>query len=466
MTENAPGTPFGDDYPDPRDERTRAAERAEVDKQAASLVRLRTDLGYWRERVAALQFRRAGVPDAVQIETAADAGTLMLVAAGRIVARTRDLTDDHRRVLAEFGLPSNGHGRAAVPGIEVFTVRAGRPRTDAAGGSGTFARVAELRMRGVPVGPDHITPLGPVMKGEGGPEPSAGGRPFPAVTYPMVGAPPRVAVIDTGISDEERGDGYLNGLLDPGGANEDLLDVLPPPGDSFLDAGAGHGTFAAGVIAQVAPTATLDIRRAMDTDGIGTAQQVAAQMLQAVDAGATILNLSLGTETVDGRPPLPLLEAVERIATDHPDVLIVCAAGNCGDDRPIWPAAFAGPGGPGPHFPNVVAVAGLDPDGNPAAWSSRGDWVTCSAVGQGVVSTYVRGAEDGDLIQDPHPDTFGRDAWATWTGTSFAAPQIAGGVARICHNQGVTPREALALLLKAGTPIPGWGLAVRILPGT
>ena len=65
--------------------------------------------------------------------------------------------------------------------------------------------------------------------------------------------------------------------------------------------------------------------------------------------------------------------------------------GNDGDDRPRFPAAQSG----------VVAVAALssrDPaERAPAAaarWSSRGYWVDCSAVGEGIVSTYVPGKEE------------------------------------------------------------------------
>jgi hypothetical protein len=52
-----------------------------------------------------------------------------------------------------------------------------------------------------------------------------------------------------------------------------------------------------------------------------------------------------------------------------------------------------------------------------------------------------------------------------WTGTSFAAPQIAGAVARLCQD-GLEPRAALDELLRRGRPIKDFGAAVEILPGT
>lgn len=149
-----------------------------------------------------------------------------------------------------------------------------------------------------------------------------------------------------------------------------------------------------------------------------------------------------------------LAVAMELLAHRYPDVLVVAAAGNDGDTRPCWPAAF----------PEVVAVAGLRPDLSASDWSNRGGWVSCSAVGEGVVSTYVEGHKRS-------PDTgittrFGPDPWACWTGTSFAAPQIAGAVARISAASGCTPRQALSTVLAGARAIPGFGAAVRLLPGT
>jgi subtilisin family serine protease len=144
-------------------------------------------------------------------------------------------------------------------------------------------------------------------------------------------------------------------------------------------------------------------------------------------------------------------------------VLVVCAAGNSADCNPVWPAALAG------EFDNVVAVAALDPTGEPAPWSTHGDWVTCSTIGEGVVSTYVEGTEDGPLIDDPDPDTYGPDSWACWTGTSFAAPQITGALVRLMSEDPAldTPLRALrALQQRGGTVDKDYGWSVRILPGT
>jgi subtilisin family serine protease len=144
------------------------------------------------------------------------------------------------------------------------------------------------------------------------------------------------------------------------------------------------------------------------------------------------------------------------------EVLIVAAAGNYGDTRPCWPGAFRG----------VVSVAGLAPDMLPAPWSSRGFWVTCSAIGQGLRSTFVDGTESPLITLSPVPPglphgavTFtGNPPWAYWSGTSFAAPQIAGAVANVFPGH-QTLRGALQEILSYGWPLPDFGQAVRILDG-
>jgi thermitase len=138
-------------------------------------------------------------------------------------------------------------------------------------------------------------------------------------------------------------------------------------------------------------------------------------------------------------------------------VLIVASAGNMGQETPMFPAAMKG----------VVGVGALAEDLTPAPWSNHGFWVNCSAVGIGIISTFVEGYEphtdaNGNVVTEQ----FGPDAWAIWSGTSFSAPQIAGQVAQLCQMHNVRPAVALGLLL-AGKPIlPGYGSVVRILPGT
>jgi thermitase len=447
--------PFGDtDYRDRRTRAQRDRERIETEKQGATLTRRGSDDPERRRLVEKLRSRRATDREALQVEIVPRANALDVVAASRRLLIHADDLPAARSRLADRGITVGARSGKTV----LLDVPASASR-------GSIAGLAkELRAGGARVALDHVAPLGGWVKGEGGPEPTdGGGGALPAVQIAQVTEPPFVAVLDSGISNAGRTDGYLGAGVNP--ADVDPLDVFPVLG--LLDGDAGHGSMVVGIVQQIVPTARVGSYRVADTDGVASSFDVAQKMRQAARDGATILNLSLGTGTEDGNPPLALLDVVDELRLSHPDLLIVCAAGNDGGTDPIWPAAFAGT-----HHPNVVAVGALQADGAEAPWSTHGPWVTCSTVGQGVASTYVVGTEDGVLIGDPDPDTYlGPDPWAVWTGTSFAAPQIAGAIARICaENAGMTPPQALKMLESQGTPaaVPstGFGWTVEILPGT
>ena len=346
-----------------------------------------------------------------------------------------------------------------VPGLDDIRVLQGSTVTQRRRSDG-------LEAAAVPGAPVHLVPMGAIRKAEGGPElsgPETGEAGWTRTAGPARG--PRIAVIDTGITDEQRVDGWLTGLAT--GDNVDLLDVLPPAG--LLDLGAGHGTFVTGVIQQVAPDADIEVVRVLDTDGLGDEIAIGQQLVEAARRGVQIVNLSMGTVTADDSPPLALETAVRAAIAAQPNILFVCAAGNYADERPCWPAAFAGMPEFREHVVSVAALA-LDPaDGVGfigAEWSSRGDTVTCSIPGQGVVSTYVKGTE---TEQKPplRQDTFDANAWATWSGTSFAAPQITGAIALTMQEEdwNGTPMDAFRQIMKAGENLlPGYGTSIAILP--
>lgn len=305
------------------------------------------------------------------------------------------------------------------------------------------------------VAPIHVVAQGSVIKGDSSPEPTDRRLPFSDRIVADIAdqAPARVAVIDTGLTSEVRRDQWLARLA-RSDANRDELDSARDT-DTLLDLGAGHGTFVAGVVQQVCPTADITVYRALDTDGVGREDLLADTIRRAAEAHCEIIVLSLGTPTADGEPPLALRQAMRRLADLYPDVLVVAAAGNDGNTTPMWPAAFK----------NVVAVAALTAGHTAAEWSSRGDWVNCSTVGEGIVSTFVNGTEataGGSTV-------FGADAWAMWSGTSFAAPQIAGAVARLLQGNrdlNWTPRQAYEALVAGTRALPGFGRVVPLLPGT
>lgn len=429
--------------------------RRRVARQVDGLIKMR-DPGYAGEFVDRLHERRRGTsiprfeliprdPDEV------DKG-YVVVGMGQAIVDRAAVTDGNRRELLRendlkvVDLDRSGRLVLLQPGR-----RAKNNATDL---------VELLRRDGVETaGYNYIVPLGVVMKAEGGPENSPTAYPFPAVQIPGGNPAPLVAVIDTGVSLEQRSDGYLDGLIESD--NVDRLDELPfPAGDGLLDAAAGHGSFVAGIVQQVAPPARLRMYKVTDADGVCTDIQVAAVIRRAAAEGADIINLSLGTTTIGDVPPPAMQSAIQDVVAARPEIVIVAAAGNNGDTVPVWPAAFAG------TFDQVVSVAGLDPAGGPSAFSGRGPWVRCSAIGEGVASTYVIGTENGPLINDPDPDTFLADSWAVWTGTSFAVPQVSGLIARRCIATGEKPIEAMRAIVDVPGADPAWGTILTILPGT
>lgn len=448
-----PNKPFGDaSYQDRRTVEEREEERRQTDRQGATLLRRARENEERRRLVNRMRDRRSGDPDSLQLELVPREGRLDVVAAsGRLQILAEDF-EVFRSDLADLGITV----AARSGNVLLLDVPA-----DTAGGD-IAELTRRLRATDIPVSLDYVAPLGGWVKGEGGPAKTAGSRDFPSVQIEEAARTQFVAVLDSGVSNAGRTDGYLGPQVVP--ADVDPLDVFPQIG--WLDGDAGHGSMVIGIVQQVVPTARVGSYRVADTDGVASSFDVAQKMRIAALDGAQILNLSLGTGTEDDTPPPALLDVVDELARTHPDLLIVCAAGNDGDTNPIWPAAFAGPA-----HPNVVAVAALDAEGVDAPWSTHGPWVTCSAIGQGVGSTYVVGREDGPLIEDPNPDTYvGPNPWAVWSGTSFAAPQVAGAIARICAEEKMTPQDGLRELESRATPAAdpstGYGWTVEILPGT
>jgi len=71
------------------------------------------------------------------------------------------------------------------------------------------------------------------------------------------------------------------------------------------------------------------------------------------------------------------------------------------------------------------------------------------------------------MVDPEDPDPFGNNPWAVWTGSSFAAPQVAGAIARLCEGrESLTPPAAAEILRQSGPQLPLYGTALVLLPGT
>jgi subtilisin family serine protease len=250
-----------------------------------------------------------------------------------------------------------------------------------------------------------------------------------------------VAVVDTGI-DLDHPD--LVGNLVAGADFVDLKGV--PPGAGFHFEGdvltpddvpedeVGHGTHVAGTIAAVTDNGT-DVagvawtvglmpvrvlgRVVRDSDGFvsgtGTAVDIAAGIRHAVDHGASIINLSLGSYGD---------AFVERDAIAYAvaaNVLVVAAMGNDNTTNPMFPAAY----------PGVLAVGAIGQDERRAPFSNTGPHIGVAGPGVDIRSTFLGGGT------------------ADLSGTSMASPHVAGVAALVRSADGSLTAAQVRDRLKA-----------------
>lgn len=265
------------------------------------------------------------------------------------------------------------------------------------------------RFRRLSAAPNHLV-LGQPMWWSGPAD-----LPRPAAPVPAPRAVPArrdvtVAILDTGLSPHPwyaETDWYRE-------QRDEVAEVLDADLDFALDAQAGHGTFIAGVVLARAPAARLRARRVIGGDGVGDELDVIRALRWLADRGrADVVNISLGCHTYDDRPSPVLAQAVAALGRR---TVVVACAGNAAADRPFWPAAMK----------PVIGVGALD--GADRAWfSNHGWWVDACAQGVGVASTFVTFDGPRSPVRGIDPDRF--EGYATWSGTSFAAPAVAGRIA-------------------------------------
>ncbi len=230
-----------------------------------------------------------------------------------------------------------------------------------------------------------------------------------------------VAVLDTGVSGshpslEYRLAGPGMDVVDGDSAPDDVGNGLDDDGDGQIDEATGHGTHVAGIVAAVAPEASILPVRVLDSDGVGSIFTLADGLRRALASGADVVNMSLGT-----RAPSQLLAQVMKEAGEG--AVVVASAGNSGTTDRQYPAADEG----------VVSVASVDAADARSVFSNHG-WVDVAAPGESIVST------------------FPGDGYATWGGTSMAAPFVAGQAALLLPGEAAA-EKAVSLIL--GTALPG-----------
>ncbi|MBV9821267.1 MAG: S8 family serine peptidase, partial [Actinobacteria bacterium] len=229
-------------------------------------------------------------------------------------------------------------------------------------------------------------------------------------TYSQTGAGVSAYVIDTGIRPTHRdivgrvAAGYS--AVQDGHGTEDCN---------------GHGTHVAGTLGGtafgVAKQVTLVPVRVLDCDGSGTVSGV----IEGVDwvtnhhTGSSVANMSLGGVTSD------TLDAAVANSIAHGVSYVIAAGNDSGDSCEFSPGRVAG---------TITVGATTDKD-VPADYSNTGRCVDLYAPGDSIVSDY--GTGDNEI--------------ATLSGTSMAAPHVAGVVAQyLQQNPAATPAQVSAMI--------------------
>lgn len=218
------------------------------------------------------------------------------------------------------------------------------------------------------------------------------------------------------------GSGVIVAILDSGiHAHSQFDDVyivhIDLVGGGVDGEGAAHGTSVASIIAGkegIAPNSELFVVRVLNDEGIGNSYHVAEGIIQAVDLGVKVINLSLGVY----QDSLLLRQAIHY--ANERGVILVAAAGNDGYDRMPFPAAYE----------EVLAVTAVDGNGSQGVFPNQSKDIDFAAPGIGILTAQE---ESGTVL---------------FSGTSAAAPFISGTLASLMSGEEALSADDAVKLLK------------------
>jgi len=281
---------------------------------------------------------------------------------------------------------------------------------------------------------------------------------------PLTGKGVGVAVIDSGISAHPDFDNRVT-------VNMNFASTATSPADDF-----GHGTAVAGIVGGngtagsgqyigIAPEVTLLNLRVNDATGAAGTSDIMNAILWAVVNRDTynirIINLSLVSSIAESYTTSPLDAAVEYAWLKG--IAVVVAAGNLGPNSALYAPA---------NDPYVITVGATDDagtvtpaDDSLASFSSSGitqdgfakpDLV---APGRHIISTIAAGS----TIATTYPQYLVGTQYMQLSGTSMAAPQVAGMAALYLEaHPGIRPGQLKGVLT---TTAHGFGLLGAVPAG-
>ncbi|MGJ8723540.1 MAG: S8 family peptidase [Roseibacillus sp.] len=225
-----------------------------------------------------------------------------------------------------------------------------------------------------------------------------------------------IAVVDTGISAHE--------ALPDNIRHIDLVE-----GENPSLAKHGHGTAVASLIGGsneltpgVSPSATLLDIRVADSNGDSSSYKLAEGIVAAVNGGAKVINVSMGSYGDSS-----LVERAVQYAYES-GAVIVASSGNEGFDQPAFPAGYE----------QVYAVGAVDKEGSLINFSNTGENIDITAPGLEVYAAWTD------------------DRYIEFTGTSASAPYVSAAIATAMSQFGLSATQAADYVMtyanEAGTP--------------
>jgi serine protease AprX len=263
-----------------------------------------------------------------------------------------------------------------------------------------------------------------------------------------------VAVLDSGVTPDDDLVTPTNRLLAAANFADSRGALADPGGHGTHVAGiiAGNGARSAGEYVGVAPEANVVDVRVLDGEGRGRVSSVVRGIGWAVAHKAQynirVLNLSFGAPPQTSYQGDPLAAAVE--VAWRRGIVVVAAAGNGGPNRVESPGID----------PYVITVGATDDQGTVSTADDRLAWFSAwgspsgsgakpdlVAPGRRIVSLRAPGSYLDRLYPDRVVAAAGGATYFRLTGTSMAAPVVAGTVALLLQRQpGLSPDQVKALL--------------------
>lgn len=225
----------------------------------------------------------------------------------------------------------------------------------------------------------------------------------------------RIAILDSGVDTSHPALAGLR-LADDVAFTRDgaFLKAVPGEGDVI-----GHGTAVAWLVRQVAPAAELGSFRVLDGDLRSRSTVVWEAAREAIRRGYQVLNCSFGCPG-EARLVMPFKEWTDEAYLARAHVVAACSNDDAASRE--WPG----------WFPSVLTV-------NAAAMESEDGWRHQPAG-------MVEFAAHGQDVRVPW-----QGGWKRVTGSSFAAPRVAGWLARLLSAQpDLSVEEAKELLRRLG----------------